>query len=247
MGDAWGSGVRWGSWDIAPVLAAAPALNAVTILEELQRRYPEEVSPALLRTLQRRLRQWRASHGVERELYFAQEHVSRRLGLSDFTDCAELDVTVAGQRFPHRLYQFALAYSGWRHVEVVLAGESFEALANGLQNRAVATGRSSTGTSHGLAVGRVPQSDIGGRRGSDSALRIALRALRHARVAQQSRCVARERSDRVAARNAQEPTRASALSSPVQRVPASSCRIIEAVRFAIARSMSSDFSKNRYA
>jgi hypothetical protein len=68
MADASGSAERWWSSDIAPLLEAAPALNAVTILEELQRRYPEEVSPALLRTLQRRLRQWRASHGVEREL-----------------------------------------------------------------------------------------------------------------------------------------------------------------------------------
>jgi transposase InsO family protein len=125
---------RWWESDIAPLLAATPALNAVTILEELQRRYPDEVSAALLRTLQRRLRQWRAAHGGERELYFAQEHPPGRLGLSDFTDCAELGVQVEGQPLPHRFYQFALAYSGWRHVEVVLGGESFEALASGLQN-----------------------------------------------------------------------------------------------------------------
>ena len=125
---------RWWEAEIVPLLEAAPALNAVTILEELQRRYPAEASPALLRTLQRRLRQWRASYGGEREVYFAQEHVPEQLGLSDFTDAAELGVVVANEPFPHRLYQFALAYSGWRHVEVVLGGESFEALANGLQN-----------------------------------------------------------------------------------------------------------------
>jgi hypothetical protein len=125
---------RWWVSDIAPLLKAAPALNAVTILEELQRRYPGEAAPRLLRTLQRRLRQWRASHGAEREVYFAQEHSPGRLALSDFTDASELGVVVDGQSFPHRLYQFALAYSGWRHVEVVLGGESFEALANGLQN-----------------------------------------------------------------------------------------------------------------
>ncbi len=124
----------WWELDIIPLLASAPALNAVTIIEELQRRYPVAASPALLRTLQRRLRQWRALHGVEREVYFAQEHPPGRLGLSDFTDCAELGVLVDGAPLPHRLYQFALAYSGWRHVEVVLGGESFEALAGGLQN-----------------------------------------------------------------------------------------------------------------
>jgi hypothetical protein len=125
---------RWWEGDVVPLLETAPALNAVTILEELQRRYPGEVSPALLRTLQRRLRQWRAGHGGEGEVYFAQEHVPGRLGLSDFTEADELGVVVDRQPFGHRLYQFALAYSGWRHVEVVLGGESFEALAGGLQN-----------------------------------------------------------------------------------------------------------------
>ena len=63
----------WWESDIAPLLAAAPGLNAVTILEELQRRYPITVSPALLRTLQRRLRQWRGQQGAERGGFFAQE------------------------------------------------------------------------------------------------------------------------------------------------------------------------------
>jgi transposase InsO family protein len=125
---------RWWDTDLAPLVAAAPALNAVTILEELQRRYPVEVTPALLRTLQRRLRQWRAQNGGEREVYFAQEHAPGRLGLSDFTDCRELEVSIGGEPLAHRLYQFVLAYSGWRHAEVVLGGESFDALASGLQN-----------------------------------------------------------------------------------------------------------------
>lgn len=124
----------WWECDVVPLLTTTPTLNAVTLLEELQRRYASAVSPALLRTLQRRLRQWRAEHGGEREVYFAQEHPPGRLGLSDFTDATELGVAVEGRPLAHRLYQFALAYSGWRHVEVVLGGESFEALAAGLQN-----------------------------------------------------------------------------------------------------------------
>jgi transposase InsO family protein len=125
---------RWWESEIVPLLECTPALNAVTILEELQRRYPSEVSPGLLRTLQRRLRQWRGVHGEEREIYFAQEHPPGRLALSDFTVANELGILIDGQALEHRLYQFALAYSGWRHVEVVLGGESFEALASGLQN-----------------------------------------------------------------------------------------------------------------
>lgn len=123
-------------WDteVVPMLQGAPSLMAVTLLEELQRRHPEQFSDSVLRTLQRRVSQWRAEHGDERELYFAQEHPPGRLGLSDFTVADELDVSLGGLAFPHRLYQFTLAHSGWRHARVVLGGESFQALAVGLQD-----------------------------------------------------------------------------------------------------------------
>ncbi len=79
------------------------------------------------------MRQWRAQHGAERDTYFAQEHPPGRLGLSDFAVCDELGVEIDGVAFPHRLYQFALAHSGWRHAEVSVGGESFIALSAGLQ------------------------------------------------------------------------------------------------------------------
>jgi transposase InsO family protein len=124
-----------GVWDteVVPMLEGAPSLMAVTLLEELQRRYPERFGDAVLRTLQRRVGQWRAEHGDEREIYFAQEHPPGRLGLSDFTVADELGISLGGLAFPHRLYQFALAHSGWRHARVVLGGESFQSLAAGLQ------------------------------------------------------------------------------------------------------------------
>jgi hypothetical protein len=123
-------------WDaeVVPMLEGAPSLMAVTLLEELQRRHPERFSDSVLRTLQRRVGQWRAEHGGEREIYFAQEHPPGRLGLSDFTVADELDVSLGGLAFSHRLYQFALAHSGWRHVRVVLGGESFQSLADGVQD-----------------------------------------------------------------------------------------------------------------
>ena len=123
-------------WDseVVPLLEADGALNAVTLLEELQRRYPGSYGTAILRTLQRRVRQWRAVHGPEREVFFAQEHPPGRLGLSDFTVCEELEVVIAGVAFAHRIYQFALAHSGWRHAVVFEGGESFIALSTGLQS-----------------------------------------------------------------------------------------------------------------
>lgn len=122
-------------WDseVLPLLQTDARLNAVTLLEELQRRYPGRWDTSVLRTLQRRIRLWRAQFGHEREVYFAQEHPPGRQGISDFTVADELNVQIAGVAFAHRLYQFALAYSGWRHVSVIDSGESFLALSTGLQ------------------------------------------------------------------------------------------------------------------
>lgn len=119
--------------EVVPLLQADAQLNAVTLLEELQRRHPGEYGPRVLRTLQRRMRQWRAVHGAERDVFFAQEHPPGRLGLSDFTVANDLGVEIGGIAFEHRLYQFALAHSGWRHAVVVTGGESFLALSTGLQ------------------------------------------------------------------------------------------------------------------
>lgn len=79
------------------------------------------------------MRQWRAVHGAERDVFFAQEHPPGRLGLSDFTVADDLAVEIEGVAFPHRLYQFTLAHSGWRHAVLVTGGESFLALSTGLQ------------------------------------------------------------------------------------------------------------------
>ena len=123
-----------GLWDeeIVPMLAGAPALRPITILRELARRYPERIDNGVRRTLERRIRTWRAAHGPEREVMFRQVHLPGRMGLSDFTDMNGLGVTIAGVALEHRLYHFALVYSGFEHGEVVLGGESYTALAAGL-------------------------------------------------------------------------------------------------------------------
>jgi hypothetical protein len=122
----------WAS-DIGPMLEAAPSLRPVTILNELARRYPERDWPSHRRTLERQIRTWKAQHGPDQDVVFRQEHPPGRMGLSDFTDARGLAVTIAGQPLDHRLYHYALAFSGWEHAEVVLGGESFVALAGGLQ------------------------------------------------------------------------------------------------------------------
>lgn len=125
--------------EIVPMLEAAPGLRPVAVLGEILRRHPE-LGEGIRRTLERRISQWRALHGAEREVIFRQVHEPGRMGLSDFTDMADLGVTVAGQPLVHRLYHFRLAYSGFEHAHVVLGGESFVALAEGLQNALWALG-----------------------------------------------------------------------------------------------------------
>src|SRR5262249_5888511 len=83
----------------------------------------------------------RALNGPERDVIFPQQQVPGRLGLSDFTRMMrDLDVRVAGEQLDHMLYHFRLAYSGWQHAHVVLGGESFVALSEGLQNALWALG-----------------------------------------------------------------------------------------------------------
>jgi hypothetical protein len=120
--------------EVVPLLEAMPGLRPITILEELERRHPERDWTRQRRTLERRIRRWKALHGPEREIVFRQAHPPGAQALSDFTDAGPLAVTIAGAPLAHRLYHFALACSGWEHAEIVLGGESFTALAHGLQN-----------------------------------------------------------------------------------------------------------------
>ena len=119
--------------EVIPMLKAAPGLRAIAIFEEMQRRHPH-LSAGARRTLERRIRSWRARHGADQEVIFRQVHEPGRMGLSDFTDMADLGVTIAGERLDHRLYHFRLVYSGFEHGHVILGGESYVALAEGLQN-----------------------------------------------------------------------------------------------------------------
>ncbi len=121
----------WG--EVQQQLDGNPGLEAKTIFEALQRKYPGEFADGQLRTLQRHIKQWRATEGPGREVFFAQRHVPGRLGQCDFTHMNELAITVAGQSFPHLLYHFVLAYSNWEDATVCYS-ESFESLSEGLQN-----------------------------------------------------------------------------------------------------------------
>jgi hypothetical protein len=109
-----------------------PGVVAVTIFEHLQDELGRELLPdSVRRMLERRIAKW-ACPSRRGQGGFLPSAPSQ--ALSDFTVADGLRVTIAGGPYPYRLYHFRLACSGWEHVRVILGGESFSAVAEGLQD-----------------------------------------------------------------------------------------------------------------
>lgn len=108
-------------------------LEAKTLFEYLQRKKPGEYSDGQLRTLQRRIKVWRATEGPAKEVFFTQIHKPGKLSASDFTNMNSLKITINGIPFKHLIYHFVLTYSNWEAGTICLS-ESFENLSKGFQN-----------------------------------------------------------------------------------------------------------------
>jgi hypothetical protein len=93
--------------EVVPLLKSAPGLRPVAIFDEIRRRHPE-IGVGIRRTLERRIRSWRALNGAERDVIFRQEHSPGQLGLSDFTEMSDHGISIAGVPLDHRLYHFRL-------------------------------------------------------------------------------------------------------------------------------------------
>jgi hypothetical protein len=125
--------------ELEPMLRKDSRLKPMTLFEYLQEAHPGKY-PQVLRTLQRRVRTWKALHGPSPEVMFPLRHEPGMMGLSDFTQLKDVTVTIAGQPFEHLLYHYRLAYSGWQYAHIIQGGESFIALSEGLQNALIACG-----------------------------------------------------------------------------------------------------------
>ena len=119
--------------EIKDKLEINPGLEAKTLFEDLQRRCPGRFADGQLRTLQRRIKIWRALEGPPKEVFFPQEHHPGELCQSDFTHMDSLGVTIEGHPFDHLIYHFVLTYSNWE-TGTICFSESFESLSEGLQN-----------------------------------------------------------------------------------------------------------------
>lgn len=148
------------------LLEENPGLQAKTIFEHLQRKYPGRFQDGQVRTLQRRVRYWRATEGPAKEVFFAQVHEPGKLCQSDFTFMTELGVRIGGQIFGHLLYHFVLSYSNWESFTLCYS-ESFESLSEGLQNALWELGgvpRRHQTDRLSAAVNKVPSPDVFTRR-----------------------------------------------------------------------------------
>lgn len=120
-------------WDVlVAMLEQTPGLEAKTLFEALCEKHPGRYEPGQLRTLQRRVRQWRAQSGPEREVMFTQAHRPGEACQVDFTEVVSLRITIVGELFAHLLCVFTLPFSNWQWATVCLS-ESLAALRKGIQ------------------------------------------------------------------------------------------------------------------
>lgn len=121
-------------WEqLKEMLTVNPGLEAKTIMDWLIREKSNIYQESHLRTLQRRIKVWRATEGPEKTIYFPQKHYSGDLSESDFTHMDKLGISINGLAFKHLFYHFVLTYSNWESVTLCYS-ESFESLSEGFQN-----------------------------------------------------------------------------------------------------------------
>jgi len=126
--------------EVEAMLEMGPGLEAKTIFERLCERPDASFTEGQLRTLQRRIKRWRAEKGPHKEVMFPQQHRPGEYAQSDFTSMNDLGITIEGEPFDHLVYHFVLPYSRWE-TGMVCFSESFETLIAGFQRAVAELGR----------------------------------------------------------------------------------------------------------
>ena len=113
------------------MLQAAPELEATTLFEWLCDQHPGRYQENQLRTLQRRVADWRALH-QNRLAVLEQVHRPGEVLQSDGVWLTELGVTIAGEPFKHLLLHCVLPYSNWEW-GAIAQSESLLAFQRGME------------------------------------------------------------------------------------------------------------------
>lgn len=122
--------VHWS--EVTAMLEASPELQAQTILSYLAEMYPDHYKVNQIRSLQRRLKDWRAHHGANKPVIFRQDLKPGRQSQSDWTHMSDLNITIGGYAFAHLLFHFMLPYSQFETI-MVCETESFATLTKGFE------------------------------------------------------------------------------------------------------------------
>jgi transposase len=146
---------------VVAMLRDAPELEGKALFEWLCEQPRRVYDEGQLRTFQRRVREWRASEGPPKEVFFAQEHRPGEALQTDFTWATELGITIQAELFVHMLCHTVLPYSNWQWA-TVCRSESLAALKVGIQAALVRLGRvpkfsqtdNSTAATHTLSSGK---------------------------------------------------------------------------------------------
>lgn len=143
------------------MLIDANELEAKALFEWLQEQHPGRYEPGQVRTLQRRIKHWRATEGPNKVVFFAQEHIPGEAMQTDFTHGDKLGITINGEPFNHLICHMVLPFSNWEWV-TVCRSESMMALRRGMQAALFQMGRvpryhqtdNSTAATHDLRTGK---------------------------------------------------------------------------------------------
>lgn len=126
-------------WDeLEKMLKDAPELEAKTLFDWMCEREPGRYQEGQLRTLQRRINNWRALNGNP-TLTLDQVHQAGEVLQTDGTWMNDLGICLQGEPFDHLVIHSVLPYSNWEWGRVVQS-ESLLAIRLGLQSALVKLG-----------------------------------------------------------------------------------------------------------
>lgn len=125
--------------EIERMLGRSPELEAQTIMTYLVEQYPDDYRPQQLRSLQRRLQEWRVHYGTGKAVIFRQDLKPGRQSQSDWTHMGALKITIGRNSFEHLLFHFMLPYSGFETI-MICESESFATLTKGFEQGALEIG-----------------------------------------------------------------------------------------------------------
>lgn len=100
--------------EIRRLWEAEPSLRADILLDELIRLHPDGAYNANhLRTMQRRVKKWREDYETFRDTHFKQLWHPGKTAQLDWTHANELEITLGGEPFKHRLCHLVFPHSNW--------------------------------------------------------------------------------------------------------------------------------------